>query len=280
MVSLAIAVVCSALISVLMRLGEEKTDSKLGMLTVNYLMCAVLAAVFTGEAGLFPAHPSIGRAAGLGAVNGMLYLAAFLLLQWNVKRNGVVLSSVFMKLGILVPTLLSITVFHETPSAVQVNGFALAVVAIIVMNLEKDAYGMAGHRIGLLALLLVGGMADGMSKVYAQVGDAAVEGQYFLYTFLVALALCIVLMVARHQHIGRKEIAWGLALGVPNYFSARFLLRSLNTVPAVVAYSTFSVGTIVLVALLGILLFFEKLSRRQGVGMAIMMAALVLLNVS
>jgi len=65
---------------------------------------------------------------------------------------------------------------------------------------------------------------------------------------------------------------------VPNYFSARFLLLSLSAVPAVIAYPTYSVGTIVLITLVGRLCFGEKLSRRQIVAMGVILAALALLN--
>ena len=65
---------------------------------------------------------------------------------------------------------------------------------------------------------------------------------------------------------------------MPNYFSARFLLLSLSAVPAVIAYPSYSVGTIVLIALVGKVFFKERLSRRQLVAMGVILAALILLN--
>jgi len=41
----------------------------------------------------------------------VLYLGSFMLLRWNIRKNGVVLPATFMKLGVLVPTVLSVTVF-------------------------------------------------------------------------------------------------------------------------------------------------------------------------
>ena len=76
----------------------------------------------------------------------------------------------------------------------------------------------------------------------------------------------------------RQDLLFGLLIGAPNYFSSRFLLLSLNDVPAVIAYPTYSVGTIVLIALLGVWLFHERLSRRQTLAMGMILAALALLN--
>ena len=56
------------------------------------------------------------------------------------------------------------------------------------------------------------------------------------------------------------------------------MLLSLSEIPAVVAYPTYSVGTIVAVTLAGLLLFKEKLSKRQLTALTIILAALVMLN--
>ena len=45
-----------------------------------------------------------------------------------------------------------------------------------------------------------------------------------------------------------------------------------------IAYPSYSVGTIVLIALVGKVFFKERLSRRQLVAMGVILAALILLN--
>ena len=66
--------------------------------------------------------------------NGGIYLGAFLLFRFNVRRNGVVLSATFMKLGLLVNLLISVLIFRERPGMGQIIGFCLAVGAIVLMN--------------------------------------------------------------------------------------------------------------------------------------------------
>lgn len=86
-------------------------------------------------------------------------MGSFMLLQWNVKTNGIVLSSMFMKLGVMVPTLMAILVFGEVPKAVQVIGMIVALAAILLINLEKGS-GKAASSLGLVLLLVAGG-SDG-----------------------------------------------------------------------------------------------------------------------
>ena len=278
MIYLLLAIISSALVSLVMRLSTDKVKGNIAMLVVNYIVCTCLAAGFAGFGELVPENQGVGRTLGLGAVNGVLYLASFVLFQMNVKRNGVVLASTFMKLGLLVPMVLSVFLFGEIPGVVQIIGFALAIIAILMINLEKDSGGK-GFKFGLVLLLLCGGMADAMSKVFEEVGNASHSQQFLLYTFAVAFILCICFMAYKKQKIGRGEIVFGALIGIPNFFSAKFLLKSLESVDAVIAYPTFSVATILVVTLVGVMAFKEKLGKRQWCALGIILAALVLLNV-
>ena len=65
-------------------------------------------------------------------------------------------------------------------------------------------------------------------------------------------------MKYKQQRIGRAELLFGLAIGIPNFFSAKFLLAALNTLPAVIVYPTYSVATMLAVTLAGALFFREK----------------------
>ena len=75
------------------------------------------------------------------------------------------------------------------------------------------------------------------------------------------------------------DVLCGLALGVPNYMSARFLLWALKAVPVVVVYPTFAVGTIIVVTCVGVLAFREKVEKRKLIALGMILGALVLLNV-
>jgi len=277
MIYLVLAVFSSMLVSVLMRASEKQVKNNVSMLAMNYVMCTALAFIFTGGIELFPKAELSGLTIVLGVINGLLYLGGFLLLQWNIKINGVVLPATFMKLGVLVPTVLAITVFGDKAEIWQIAGIALAVAAILLIQLEKGG-GKAANRLGLVFVLLCGGCADAMSKVFEYFGNPSLGSHFLLYTFLCALIICILLCIVKRQRLSAADALFGLLIGVPNYFSSRFLLRSLSEVPAVIAYPTFSVGTIVLVTLAGAVIFREKLSKKQLIALAMILAALVLLN--
>ena len=277
MIYLILAIISSALVSVVMRLSQRFARNSITMLAANYVMCTAAAAFLAG--GVIPTGEGAGLTISLGSFCGVLYLLGFVTLQWNIQRNGVVLSATFQKLGVLVPTIAAITIFGETARWTQLLGIAVAIGAILLMQGRSTGKNANRSTLGLLALLLCGGMSDVMSKVFRTWGNGD-HGNYFLvFTFLIALALCLVLCIVKKQSVTLPDVLCGLALGVPNYMSARFLLWALKDVPSVVVYPTFAVGTIIVVTIVGVLAFREKVEKRKLAAIGLILGALVLLNI-
>lgn len=279
MLYLILAIASSAMVSVFMRLSEGKVKGNIAMLVSNYLMCTLIAGAECGFRGLIdPSNSLLAITTAMGAVNGLFYLGGFLLFQMNIHRNGVVLSSTFMKLGLLVTLAVSVCLYGEIPSVLQALGFAVAVAAIIMINYQKG-HGKAASKLGLVWLLLCGGMADAMSKIFEESGVPGMEGQFMFFTFATALVFCVLYMLVKGQRLGKWEILYGLLVGIPNFGSSRLLLRALEDVPAVIAYPVYSVSCILVVTVTGVALFRERLSKKQWIALGLILVALVLLNI-
>lgn len=258
-----------------MRYSERHVKNEMGMFMANYAVC-ILLAVLHMESG-------IGAGADLstvlmGAVCGILYLANFVFLKYNMKNNGVVLSTTFMKLGVLIPTLMAILVFREIPTGLQVLGIALAIVAIVMIHFEKDAVGESHRKMGLLGLLLLSGTTDSMANIFEQLGASDAKDVYLLMTFLTAFLIALVMMLSKKVKVTKKDISYGILIGVPNYYSARFLLLSLGNISAVLVYPIYSVATIIVITMAGMILFREQISRKKAVALVLILMALGLLN--
>lgn len=275
---LVLAVASSALVSILIRFSERYVKHNISMLCINYAMCLVLSIFYTGIGKLFTTGEGIGWAVSLGTMNGILYLVSFVVLQISIRKNGVVLSATFMRLGVLVPTLLSIFVFHEMPGGLQVIGFVIALLAIVLINFEKGQGG-ATFKLGLFLLLFGGGTADFMAKIYDEMGTPEFEEHFLCLTFVAAFVLCVILAVKKGQKLAKEDVLFGILVGIPNYYSARFLLKAVGQVPAVVAYPTYSVATIVVISIVGMICFKEKLTKRQQAAIGLILIALVFLNI-
>ena len=143
MIYLILAIVSSSLISIFMRLSENYIKNEMGMFMANYALCSVLAIGFMDKSAIASMSSLLGTSNQhltviIGIITGTLFLGGFLFLKYNMKYNGIVLSSTFMKLGVLIPTLMAIIVFGEVPTVMQIGGIALAIAAIIIINTEKE----------------------------------------------------------------------------------------------------------------------------------------------
>lgn len=278
MIHLLLAIASSALVSIVMRTSEKYTKGNHGMIAVNYVICVIMAAFYTGFGNLFPKTEGIGFTLGLGTVTGVIYLVGLLLVQLNIQKNGVVLTSIFQKLGLIVQVLIAILFFKEQPEIMQIIGIIICLTAVVLINLEKEQTAIK-FKLGLFLILLNSGLCDGMSKVHEEMGNPLLADHFLLYTFGAALILCVILVIAKKESFGWKDLGFGILLGVPNYFSASFLLKALNDIAAVIVFPTFSVATVVVITLIGLLVFKEKLSKKQWIAMGLILVALVLLNI-
>jgi drug/metabolite transporter (DMT)-like permease len=200
-----------------------------------------------------------------------------------MKYNGIVLASTFMKLGVLIPTLMAIVVFGEIPTIMQIAGIGLAIIAIIIIHFDNDdaqdgTGTKANKKIWLLVLLMLGGLGDSMSNIFEKLGPDSGKDGFLLLTFFTAFVITVAIVVLGKKKLCTADILFGLLVGVPNYFSARFLLASLGSLDAVIVYPTFSVGTMVVVTVVGVIAFHEKISKQKGIALGLIAVAIALLN--
>lgn len=278
MLYLLLAIASSAMVSISMRLSERKVSGEVSMFVVNYMVCLTMAGVYMGFGNLITQEKGLLMAAGLGSINGVFYLLGFVMLKLSIQRNGVVLSATFMKLGLLVPMVISVGLFGEIPSILQSVGFLMAVAAIILINFEQEETSMS-FKLGLILLVLLGGGGDAMAKIFEEFGNPALSEHFLFFIFAVALVLCVGLMLYKKERLGLNDLIFGLLVGIPNYFSARFLLKALGYLPAVIVYPTYSVATICTVTLTGLIFFKEKLGKRQKIAIGVILVAMILLNI-
>ena len=268
----------STAITLIMRFSDKKTSNGMAMFMANYAVCSLLSYFYMGSTPVFASEPGIGFTLGIGAISGVWYLVGFLFMQWNMRENGVVLSSTFNRLGVLVPTIMAMVVFKESPKMVHVIGILIALVAIVMMQFEKDSVSEGNKKIWLVVMLLSSGFCDSLTNIYDKVGNPVLKDNYLLYTFFVALLCTIVLTFREKNKINKWDILFGLIIGIPNYYSSWFMFEALKSVPAVIAYPVSSVGTILAISVGSVILFKEKVSNQKKIALVLVMAAMALMN--
>ncbi len=277
MLFLLLAILGGSMLAIMMRLSEGRVRSKISMLAVNYVTCLLLCGIYM-DFDLSIGTSGSGLTIGLGMITGVFYVVALIVMQTNIRKNGVILPSVFSRLGgLLVPLFTAICFFGEKPTVLQIVGAVIAGLAIVGINAGRSS---AVTSIGsLLSLLLLDGCATTMSTVYEKLGSSALSTQFLFYTFGTALLICAALILENRESFGWPEVLFGLGIGIPNFYASRCLLQALVSVPAVIAYPTRGVASILVVTLAGILFFGERLRKRQWAALCAILIAVVLLNI-
>lgn len=283
MIYLILSVIASSAVSIVMRASEGRAKNTFSMFAANYAVCCLTAFVFALSGGTGEGGSGFSFALWLGALAGVMYLLTLMLMRVNINRSGVTLSSVFMKLGVLIPLACAVIVFKEKPTYAQIIALIIAVAAIFIIYLEPGETASKRAKLGsvalLIALLIGGGMTGAFTQFYEKLGNIAYKNYYMLFVFLFAFILSVIVALLKKEKATSKDILYGALIGLPNYFATRFLLLSLQKIPAVIVYPVYNIGAIVLIGLFGILVFKEKAKGRRLIGYALVIVALVLLNI-
>ena len=285
MVALILAIVSSASMTLVLKLFRGQSGNRFGILLGNYLTCVVIALLSIPRKSML--WTGSETTALLGIIGGGFFVAALVAMQTSVRVNGATLTAAFAKLGLVVSLLVSVFWFGERPGVMQLIGIVLVLCALIVMHTgpKDDEVRTKKTSLGLLLLtLLTGGCGDGMAKVFDQLGNGGENVLYIFWVFFTSCVLTALLAIWEKRRTGKrivlKEFAAGIAVGIPNYYSSYLLLVALNRLPALLVFPTFSTGTILLVFLFSTLFFRERPTRRQLLGILLIAASLVLLNIN
>ncbi len=303
MLYLLFAILCSSTIAMVFKYSEKYDTNQYLVTSINYLTAAVISLFMIVEKGLFKnvnrnyafleemkillsqeeyiLGPYNSGVWGIfvGVIAGFFFFYSFIYYQKSVKENGVGLSGTFSKIGILIPMIFSIFIWKEYPTPIQWVGILLSLISIVMVNLSLDSIKKFDINKSIILLFLFGGMAEFSNKIYQKYAISAYKDIFLLSVFLMAFLISSYYTYREKVRLNKKDILTGIAVGVPNLFSSYFLILSLDTIPASIAFPTFSAGAILLINLAGFFIFGEKLSRKDKMVVLLILIALVFLNI-
>ena len=292
MIYLILSILSASIISIVIRFSKNHVKNKVMMFLTNYVVCMICAIFFLTNIDSIPKE-ELSFPIWFGIIMGFFYLVTFLFYEFNIRKNGVILSNIFSKLGTIIPVIVTFVFFNEAPKPLKIIGIVLAVIAVVIMNLEfkkktieleedenkKEDTTINVVYIFLIIFFLLSGVTDSATTVFNHMSIPELNGFFLLFVFGSAFIFALILLIIKHEKISIYDVLFGVIIGVPNYFSSFFTLKALETVPAQIVYPTFCVGTIMIVTLFGVLAFKERLKLKDYIGILIIIAALILLNI-
>jgi multidrug transporter EmrE-like cation transporter len=134
----------------------------------------------------------------------------------------------------------------------------------------------------LLALLsmLLSGIADSGPKIIQELNLSNISMSYLGYNYFFALLPTLGISIKKKTFPGKKEWLIGAAMGVSILFSMFFLVMTLRTLPGTIVYPLNKTIVDVVIVLISVFIWKEKLKLKQILGVITAIAAIILLNIS
>ncbi len=276
---LTISVLCSVSVSVLFKYARQYGVDIRQAIAANYLVALLLCG--------FALNPSLavlqapGTPWGLLLLLGVLLPTVFVAMFNAVRFAGVLRTDAAQRLSLFIPLLASFLLFGEAFTTHKVVAIGLALIALgcLLKRTASTAPSSAGPGAWVwpLAVWAGYGVCDVLFKQVARTGTAFSSG------LLVAFALALIVMVG---YLLVKRVTWrgshlavGLGLGVLNFANIYTYIRAHQSLPndPAIVFSAMNIGVISLGAVAGVVLFRERMSPVNMLGLALAVVSVALM---
>ncbi|WP_448141694.1 EamA/RhaT family transporter [Stenotrophomonas bentonitica] len=276
---LLFSVVCSVLVSVLLKLAARRQLDVAQMVTWNYLVAAGLTAGV-----LRP--PLEALQSGHAPWPALLVLAVvlpslFLVLGRTVAVAGIVRTDVAQRLSLLLSLLAAFLFFGQTATPLKLLGLGLGLVAMLGISLRPRGPAVAGEAGSwrwLLAVWVGFALVDVLLKQVALSGTPSMAA--LLACFSIAFVLMLGLQVWRHvsgrSRLRARNVGAGALLGLLNGGNILFYVHAHQAMPdsPATVFAGMNIGVVVLGALVGVFAFGEPTTRWNRAGLVLAVVAI------
>nr|DAM52000.1 MAG TPA: Triose-phosphate Transporter family [Inoviridae sp.] len=279
MFNLIIAVLCSVAVSVLLKVARKRHIEIQQAIAFNYIVALslswfLLKPDFKGLE--FTDFIAQSENTPIFLALGILLPSVFIIMSKAVEFAGIVRSDAAQRLSLFLPILAAFLIFHETLSQSKVVGIVLAFVGLFCLLSKPNEQSAVAFR-GVLALVGVWfgyGIIDILFKQVAKSGGAFPTTLFIAFS-LAACIMFIYLLFKRTQW-NVASFVGGIILGVLNFFNILFYIKahqSFGSNPTLV-FAGMNIGVICLGTITGALIFKEKISKVNWLGIVFSLCAI------
>ncbi|MFZ7186533.1 EamA/RhaT family transporter [Avibacterium avium] len=276
---LFLAIVCSVAVSVLLKVARRFNVVIEQAIAFNYLVALLLSYFllqpnFQGKG--FTDFIVQNENSAIFLSLGLLLPSVFIIMSKAVEFAGIVRSDAAQRLSLFLPILAAFVLFGEQLSQSRIISLILAFSALFCLINKPREQGLSVKGgLSLLAVWFGYGVIDILFKQTAKMGSAFPTTLFIAF----ALAMCVMfmyLLIKRTQWNGASLLA-GIVLGGLNFMNILFYIRahqSFSQNPTLV-FAGMNIGVICLGTLVGAIVFKEKISKINGVGVILGISAIL-----
>lgn len=284
------SIILTSYLTLSFKIVEKYRISNLQTIVFNHMVCVIVGSIVNKE---FPINnetfvqPWFPWASAMG----FLFISLFNLMAVTAQKIGIAVSSVANKLSLVIPFIFSIYLYNENATFLKIAGVVIALIAVLLTCWpSKQASENEQQKMSLLIWLLPitlffgSGLLDTMIKYVEHTFlNEDNKNAYLITAFAMAaffgLVLLAILFITKKQKFDPRSIIAGICIGIPNYFSIWCLLRVLkdhaSNSSAIIPIN--NMGIVLFSTIVAWILFKEKLSTLNWIGIILSIGAIALI---
>ncbi len=284
------SIILTSYLTLAFKVCEKYKVSIFQAIVFNYVTCVITGSVVNGS---FPINGEVIRTPWFkwACVMGVLFVSIFNVIGMTAQKISVAVASVANKLSLIIPVVLSVYLYGETVQGWKLAGVILALAAVVLTCYQskeqesvKDS-GVKKWEYFLPLILFVGsGLLDALiNHVQKQYVTEENNNAYLISGFFSAAVIGFILLMVQYftgkQKFERKHLVAGIIIGIPNYFSIWCLVHFLKESPwqSSASIPVNNMGIVLFSSVVAWLLFKEKLSKVNWMGIALSLVAIYLI---
>ncbi len=280
LVYISLSVGCSLAIAHFLKAAESSKSRVLNVLSINYLIAASISFFITDDPLIsIPELPT--QILPLAIFLGVIFIANLFVYSASLNKIGMGISIAAMRMSLVIPIAVSLLMYGESISGIKYAGIALVFISLYLLlpKLKINQSRVSVDFIFPILLFIMTGIADTSLKVFERefagfLSEYTFLGLIFFSSFLLGMA---VLTYKKELRFSKKEIFYGIIIGVVNLYSSFFLILALKEMQGSIVFSIANVANVLLGALIGFIVWKDTLSAKQKAGLILALISILIL---
>lgn len=281
MLYVLLSVLCSVTVAVIIKFAKQRQVNYLQLLVWNYPM-ALLMTYLILKPELVEWNSELPWK--LYIALGFLLPSIFICIAMSIRYGGIVKTEVAQRLSLFIPLLAAFFYFGEQLQPTKFIGIAVGLSAIVFSigwNKKQDAE-QNGTWIFPLMVFIGMGIIDVLFKQVSKlVGITYMSSLWivFVLAFFFAFLFLMYLLFIKKQRFDKSAVVYGLILGLFNFGNIVFYMKAHRALPdnPSIVFTGMNIGVISVGALVGVLIFKEKLSNYNKIGVFLALISVLLI---
>ncbi|MBE9468528.1 MAG: EamA family transporter [Bacteroidetes bacterium] len=285
MIYLLLSIASSSVIVVLFKYFEKYKVDIFYPIIINYFVASALGLFLndykTGFSEVFQSNWIF-----LAIIIGTLLIAMFFVIGLSIQKAGITVTTVSSRMSFIIPITFSIIYYNESVGTIKAVGIVLAILAVLFSVMRKGKLKLNQKYFYLpFIAFLGGGIIDALVKYSQQEylsfdNSALFSGILFTFSAVIGVFISFFKKTPIKSFFKPKILISGILLGIANFGSMLFFINALakSKFESSVVFGFNHIGIILVTAVFAIIVFKEKLSLINKIGILLAFLAILILS--